>query len=115
MTRASGASGRTKTPKQHVHGWVILDKPEGVPSTKAVNIIRRAFNAAKAGHAGTLDPLASGILPIALGEATKTIPHIMDASKDYAFTIAWGAETETDDREGAITRQSETRPATAGS
>lgn len=113
MTRASGASGRTKTPKQHVHGWVILDKPEGVPSTKAVNIIRRAFNAAKAGHAGTLDPLASGILPIALGEATKTIPHIMDASKDYAFTIAWGAETETDDREGAITRQSETRPATA--
>jgi tRNA pseudouridine55 synthase len=95
-----------------VHGWVILDKPEGVPSTKAVNIIRRVFSAAKAGHSGTLDPLASGLLPIALGEATKTIPHVMDASKDYDFTIAWGAETETDDREGKVTVKSDIRPKT---
>lgn len=111
MTKPSGgASGQKRPQKQHVHGWVILDKPEGVPSTKAVNIVRRAFNAAKAGHSGTLDPLASGILPIALGEATKTIPHVMDASKDYDFTIAWGAETETDDREGEVTITAESRP-----
>lgn len=114
MTKASGgASGQKRPPRQAVHGWVILDKPEGVPSTKAVNIVRRVFNAAKAGHSGTLDPLASGILPIALGEATKTIPHVMDASKDYAFTIAWGAETETDDREGAVTVTADTRPDSA--
>jgi len=96
--------------RQAVHGWVILDKGLTIPSTKAVNIVRRAFNAAKAGHAGTLDPLATGILPIALGEATKTIPYVMDATKDYLFTIKWGEATSTDDREGEVIARSDFRP-----
>lgn len=96
--------------KKAVHGWVILDKGLTIPSTKAVNIIRRAFNAAKAGHAGTLDPLATGILPIALGEATKTIPYVMDATKDYLFTVKWGEATNTDDREGEVIAVSDIRP-----
>jgi len=99
-----------KMPKNKVNGWVILDKPLEVTSTQAVGAVRRAFTAAKAGHSGTLDPLASGILPIALGEATKTIPFVMDATKDYDFTIAWGAETTTDDREGEFTETSDHRP-----
>jgi tRNA pseudouridine55 synthase len=99
-----------KRPKNKVDGWVILDKPLEVTSTKAVNIVRRAFGAAKAGHSGTLDPLASGMLPIALGEATKTIPYLMDSSKDYDFTITWGTETTTDDREGQVTITSDQRP-----
>ena len=107
MTASSSGQKRTRA---KVNGWVILDKPLHTPSTKAVNIIRRAFNAAKAGHSGTLDPLASGILPIALGEATKTIPYVMDATKDYAFEITWGAETTTDDREGEETLTSDHRP-----
>ena len=102
--------GQGKRPKNKVDGWVILDKPLGVTSTQAVGIVRRAFGAAKAGHSGTLDPLASGILPIALGEATKTIPYVMDASKDYDFTIAWGSETTTDDTEGEITVTHDRRP-----
>ena len=108
MTASSSGQKRTRA---KVNGWVILDKPLHTPSTKAVNIIRRAFNAAKAGHSGTLDPLASGILPIALGEATKTIPYVMDATKDYAFEVTWGAETTTDDREGEETTTSDHRPA----
>ena len=107
MTASSSGQKRTWA---KVNGWVILDKPLHTPSTKAVNIIRRAFNAAKAGHSGTLDPLASGILPIALGEATKTIPYVMDATKDYAFEVTWGAETTTDDREGEETLTSDHRP-----
>ena len=110
MTAAEPPRQSGKRVKAKIDGWVILDKPLQVPSTKAVNIIRRCFNAAKAGHSGTLDPLASGILPIALGEATKTIPYVMDATKDYAFTIAWGAETTTDDREGEVTVTSAHRP-----
>ncbi len=105
--------GQFKRPKNKVDGWVILDKPLEVTSTQAVNIVRRAFGAAKAGHSGTLDPLASGMLPIALGEATKTIPFVMDASKDYEFTVAWGSETTTDDREGDITLTSDHRPSYA--
>jgi tRNA pseudouridine55 synthase len=101
---------KLKRPKNKVNGWVVLDKPLEVTSTKAVNIVRRAFGAAKAGHSGTLDPLASGMLPIALGEATKTIPYVMDASKDYDFTITWGAETTTDDRQGQVTITSDHRP-----
>ena len=96
--------------RRKINGWVILDKPVGVTSTSAVNRVRRAFEASKAGHAGTLDPLASGILPIALGEATKTIPFVMDATKDYQFTLKWGEETETDDQEGSVTRTSDHRP-----
>ena len=93
-----------------VNGWLILDKPEGMTSTQAVGAVRRAFNAQKAGHAGTLDPLATGILPIALGEATKTVPFAVDGQKAYRFTVRWGAETTTDDSEGAVTKTSENRP-----
>ncbi|MFX8554409.1 tRNA pseudouridine(55) synthase TruB, partial [Acinetobacter baumannii] len=83
-----------------VSGWVCLDKPLELTSTHAVSQVRRAFNAPKAGHAGTLDPLATGVLPIALGEATKTVPHLMDADKPYRFTIAWGTSTTSCDAEG---------------
>ena len=93
-----------------VSGWVVLDKPEELTSTQAVAAVRRIFNAQKAGHAGTLDPLASGILPIALGEATKTVPWLMEAEKTYLFTIKWGASTDTQDREGKVTAESAVRP-----
>lgn len=93
-----------------VHGWVCLDKPLGLGSTQAVSRVRRLLDADKAGHAGTLDPLASGILPIALGEATKTVPFMMDARKVYRFTIEWGVSTTTLDREGEITGRSAVRP-----
>ncbi|MDB5557853.1 MAG: tRNA pseudouridine(55) synthase TruB, partial [Enterovirga sp.] len=86
--------------KRIVNGWVILDKPVGMTSTHAVAVVKRSLNAKKAGHAGTLDPLASGILPIALGEATKTVPFVMDGAKSYVFTVTWGVETDTDDAEG---------------
>ncbi|MHA1165464.1 MAG: tRNA pseudouridine(55) synthase TruB [Alphaproteobacteria bacterium] len=93
-----------------VHGWIVLDKPVGVTSTNAVARVKRMFQAAKAGHAGTLDPLASGILPIALGEATKTVPFVVDGLKSYRFTVRWGEETETDDNEGEVTQRSDLRP-----
>jgi tRNA pseudouridine55 synthase len=86
--------------KRDVNGWLVLDKGVGMTSTHAVAVVKRAFHAKKAGHAGTLDPLASGILPIALGEATKTVPFVMDGRKAYVFTVAWGVETDTDDSEG---------------
>ena len=85
-----------------VHGWVVLDKPAGMTSTQAVGLVRRLFDAQKAGHAGTLDPLATGILPIALGEATKTVPFAVDGEKAYRFTVRFGAETDTDDAEGEV-------------
>src|SRR5262245_16738386 len=94
-----------------VHGWLVLDKPAGMTSTQAVGAVRRAFDARKAGHAGTLDPLATGILPIALGEATKTVPYAVDGRKCYRFTVRWGAETDTDDAEGRIVGTGDTRPA----
>jgi len=93
-----------------VNGWVCLDKPFGMGSTEAVSKVRRLFDAQKAGHAGTLDPLASGILPIALGEATKTVPFMMEAQKVYRFTINWGVSTDSLDREGEITGRSDVRP-----
>jgi len=93
-----------------VSGWVCLDKPYDLGSTSAVSRVRRIFNAQKAGHAGTLDPLATGILPIALGEATKTVAFLMDADKTYRFTIAWGTTTASFDREGAVTATSDVRP-----
>lgn len=93
-----------------VSGWVCLDKPFELGSTDAVSRVRRLFNAQKAGHAGTLDPLASGILPIALGEATKTVSHLMDAEKIYRFTIQWGISTDSVDREGEIIARSDVRP-----
>ena len=85
-----------------VSGWVALDKPLEITSTDAVSRIRRLYNAQKAGHAGTLDPLASGILPIALGEATKTVPFLMEADKTYRFTIRWGVSTASQDGEGEV-------------
>ena len=96
--------------KRDVNGWVVLDKGVGMTSTHAVAVVKRAFNAKKAGHAGTLDPLASGILPIALGEATKTVPFVMDGQKSYVFTVAWGVETETDDAEGRPVQATHTFP-----
>jgi len=93
-----------------VSGWVILDKPVGMGSTDAVGKVKWLFQADKAGHAGTLDPLASGMLPIALGEATKTVPYVQDGAKVYRFTIAWGEERSTDDLEGPVTKTSANRP-----
>ncbi|GAB5501874.1 tRNA pseudouridine(55) synthase TruB [Pyruvatibacter sp.] len=93
-----------------VSGWVVVDKPLGPTSTHVVSKVRRAFNAQKAGHAGTLDPLGSGILPVALGEATKTVPYLVDATKDYRFAVHWGEQRDTDDREGDVTATSDVRP-----
>jgi len=99
-----------KRDKRDVHGWVALDKPVGMTSTHAVSVIKRLFSAKRAGHAGTLDPLASGALPIALGEATKTVPFVMDGRKLYHFTVRWGEERDTDDAEGRVTQTSLDRP-----
>ena len=103
-------------PKKHrndVHGWIVLDKPLGMTSTQAVAIVRRMLNAKKAGHAGTLDPLASGLLPLAFGEATKTVPYVVDGEKAYAFTVTFGIETDTDDAEGRVVATSDQRPSEA--
>jgi tRNA pseudouridine55 synthase len=93
-----------------VNGWINLDKPAGVTSTQAVGRLKHLFNARKAGHAGTLDPLASGVLPVALGEATKTVPVVQDGMKSYRFSVQWGIETDTDDAEGRAVATSEARP-----
>jgi tRNA pseudouridine55 synthase len=93
-----------------VTGWLCLDKPAGMTSTDAVASVKRLLDAAKAGHAGTLDPLATGALPIALGDATKTVPFVQDGAKVYRFTVRWGAATDTDDSEGKITATSDARP-----
>ncbi|MBI1214881.1 MAG: tRNA pseudouridine(55) synthase TruB [Alphaproteobacteria bacterium] len=96
-----------------VHGWLNLDKPQGLTSTQALGRVRRILNAQKLGHAGTLDPLATGILPIALGEATKTIPFVQDRDKVYRFTVTWGEARNTDDCEGETTETSDARPTKA--
>lgn len=93
-----------------VHGWLVVDKPEGLTSTQVVSKVRRLFNAAKAGHGGTLDPIATGILPIAFGEATKTVSYAMDGRKTYRFTVRWGESRDTDDREGVVTATGDKRP-----
>ena len=93
-----------------VHGWLVLDKPPKMTSTQAVGAVRRAFNAQKAGHSGTLDPLATGILPIALGEATKTVSFAVAGEKAYRFTVRWGVETDTDDTEGSVVKTSDKLP-----
>jgi len=112
MAVSAGAvpAGQRKREKRDVHGWIILDKPVGMTSTHAVSAVRRLFSAKRAGHAGTLDPLASGCLPIALGEATKTVPFVMDGAKTYRFTVRWGEERDTDDAEGRVVATSDTRP-----
>ncbi|TBW36424.1 tRNA pseudouridine(55) synthase TruB [Siculibacillus lacustris] len=96
-----------------VHGWIVLDKPVGLTSTQAVSRLKRLFHANKCGHAGTLDPLASGLLPIAFGEATKTVSFVMDGTKIYRFTVRWGLQTATDDAEGGIVARSDVRPSRA--
>ena len=93
-----------------IDGWVVLDKPVGLGSTPAVGKVRRLFGAQKAGHGGTLDPLATGVLPIALGEATKTVPFVMDGRKEYRFTLRFGEARSTEDAEGEVTATSEVRP-----
>jgi tRNA pseudouridine55 synthase len=105
-----GKAQQFKREKYDVHGWVMLDKPVGMTSTYAVSVIKRLFAAKRAGHAGTLDPLASGCLPIALGEATKTVPFVMDGRKIYRFAIRWGEERDTDDAEGRVVELSDARP-----
>jgi len=104
MARRGNKKGRP------VSGWIVLDKPYRMGSTDAVAKIKWLFGAQKAGHAGTLDPLASGLLPIALGDATKTVPYVMDGAKVYRFTITWGEERATDDLEGAVVKTSDNRP-----
>jgi len=99
-----------RVPKRDVHGWLVLDKPVGVTSTTAVAILKRLTRARKVGHAGTLDPLASGLLPIAFGEATKTVSYVMDGEKVYRFKVRWGVETDTDDAEGKPVAESAARP-----
>src|SRR5271167_164349 len=89
-----------------VHGWLILDKPLGLTSTQAIGKARRLLGGKKAGHGGTLDPCATGLLPLAFGEATKLIPYVMDGDKTYEFTIRWGEQRSTDDAEGKVTTQS---------
>ena len=96
-----------------VNGWIVLDKPRGLTSTHAVARIKRLYDARKVGHAGTLDPLATGILPIALGEATKTVSYAVDDEKGYEFTVRWGIETTTDDAEGEAANVSDARPTVA--
>lgn len=104
MSRQRIKKGRT------ISGWIILDKPLNMGSTDCVSKIKWLFKAQKCGHAGTLDPLATGMLPIALGEATKTVPYVMDGQKTYRFAVTWGAETNTDDLEGEIVNRSDKRP-----
>jgi tRNA pseudouridine55 synthase len=110
LAPANTRQQRPKRIKRDVHGWCILDKPVGMTSTHAVSVVKRLFQAKRAGHAGTLDPLASGLLPIALGEATKTVPFVMDGRKIYSFTVQWGEERDTDDSEGRATANSDARP-----
>jgi tRNA pseudouridine55 synthase len=102
-----------RRPRQKIDGWVVLDKPLGMGSTKAVGRVRWLFGAEKAGHGGTLDPLATGVLPIALGEATKTVPFVMDGRKEYRFTLRFGEARATEDAEGEVMATSEVRPTDA--
>src|ERR1700728_3143842 len=102
-----------RSSRVEIDGWINLDKPPGVASTQAVGRLKFLFNAKKAGHAGTLDPLASGVLPIAFGEATKTVSIVQDGAKSYRFTVKWGEETDTDDSEGRVIATSDARPSAA--
>src|ERR1700692_930568 len=96
--------------KTSVHGWLVLDKPIGLTSTQALGRARRAVGGTKVGHGGTLDPLATGILPLAFGEATKLVPYVVDGDKEYEFTLQWGEARDTDDTEGQVTARSDKRP-----
>ena len=109
MALAGNTMARVKKGRA-VSGWLVVDKPAGITSTAIVNKVKWAFQAQKAGHAGTLDPAATGVLAVALGEATKTVPYITDALKCYRFRVALGASTTTDDAEGAVLERSDIRP-----
>ncbi len=111
--RRRGQPHEKRSPRLEINGWINLDKPTGVSSTQAVGRLKFLFNAKKAGHAGTLDPLASGVLPVAFGEATKTVPVVQDGAKSYRFRVRWGEESATDDAEGEIVARSDRRPAPA--
>ncbi|HEY1781780.1 MAG TPA: tRNA pseudouridine(55) synthase TruB [Roseiarcus sp.] len=111
--RSRGGPQQKRPPRLEIDGWINLDKPTGVSSTQAVGRLKFLFNAKKAGHAGTLDPLASGVLPVAFGEATKTVPVVQDGAKSYRFRVRWGEESATDDAEGEIVARSDKRPAPA--
>ncbi|RAH99797.1 tRNA pseudouridine(55) synthase TruB [Acuticoccus sediminis] len=108
-SRGKGQRRRGK-PKNQLDGWIVLDKPSGLTSTQALSAVKRLFNPEKAGHAGTLDPIATGLLPLAFGEATKTVPYVVDGAKSYQFTVRWGAATATDDTEGDVIATSDVRP-----
>ncbi|MBL8639819.1 MAG: tRNA pseudouridine(55) synthase TruB [Alphaproteobacteria bacterium] len=99
-----------RKPKNNISGWINLNKPVGISSNDALMILKRALNYPKIGHAGTLDPLADGVLPVALGEATKLVPYMMEDDKTYHFTVTWGEERSTDDREGEVVATSTHRP-----
>ena len=111
--RRRGEPRQKRSSRLEINGWINLDKPTGVFSTQAVGRVKFLFNARKAGHAGTLDPLASGVLPVAFGEATKTVPVVQDGAKSYRFRVRWGEESATDDAEGEIVARSDRRPAPA--
>ena len=110
-TKARSMARRKKG--QPVHGWLVIDKPAGKTSSQVVAIVKRMLDAQKAGHGGTLDPMATGILPIALGEATKTVSYIMDGTKRYRFAVAWGETRDTDDAEGVVIQTCDSRPSEA--
>src|SRR5882724_7486996 len=115
-TRAATTRATEVARKQRgipIHGWLVIDKPVGMTSMRVVSLVRRATGAAKAGHAGTLDPLASGVLPVALGEATKTVPFVTGGRKRYRFTLRWGEARSTDDAEGDVVATSVVRPTPA--
>jgi tRNA pseudouridine55 synthase len=109
-TTSHNGHRQQKKKRNRINGWLVFDKPIGMTSTHAVALAKRLFNAEKAGHAGTLDPLASGLLPIAFGEATKTVPFVMDGEKAYRFTVRWGIETDSDDADGKPVAHSDHRP-----
>jgi tRNA pseudouridine55 synthase len=108
--QSNRAGRRRPNPERRLNGWLVVDKPKGLTSAQAVARVKRLTGAAKAGHAGTLDPLATGVLPIALGEATKTVSYVMDGAKTYRFTVRWGEARATDDAEGAVTETCPERP-----
>jgi tRNA pseudouridine55 synthase len=112
--RKRGKPNRVRRPRgRPIDGWLIVDKPQGLTSTDVVNRVRRGFDAQKAGHGGTLDPLATGVLPIAFGAATKTVPYVQDGTKLYRFTLRFGESRDTDDADGAVTATSAARPSDA--
>jgi tRNA pseudouridine55 synthase len=100
-------------PRRNLHGWLVVDKPAKITSAAVVGCVRRSTSVAKAGHGGTLDPLATGVLPIALGEATKTVGYVLDGRKVYRFTVRWGEQRDTDDAEGSVVGTSDLRPTDA--